>query len=1403
MHVDRKPLVLPKLQFVGLPTLKSEKIPLRILIVEDDLTDAELLLRALRKTSYEPVHTRVETEQQFRDALADNPEIVLSDYNLPGFSGLQALEILRESRPDIPFILISGGISEEQAVEVMRLGADDYLIKDRMGRLGSAITAVLEQRRLREEARQIEGRFRATFEQTAVGIVHSTLDGHYVMANRQFCDMLGYTREEILEMRTRDITHPDDREKDSKLREQLLANRIGSYSGEKRYRRKDGSVFWVNRTISIARDSNGAPQYLIRIIEDITRRKEQEERFRATFQQAAVGISLTLPTGQYLEVNDRLCEMLGYSREELLTKNVINDITHPDDRKTSRERNAQLLSNEADTLNIEKRYVRKDGTTIQVIRSMTLVRDPDGKPHHLISIISDVTESRAAERMFSASFEQASVGMGLRLPGVRTTPWLRVNQKLCDMLGYTREELLKLTPADTTFPEDQDNAFDYNKKILSGEVSGYTRERRYRCKDGSGIWCNISVSAIRDADGKPTHVIALMQDITDRKQAELRILRLNRLYSTLSATNAAIVRSRDRETLFEAICRIAVGEGGLDAAWIRIRDPKSDALCIAAHYGINKDYFTNLEVSIAPEKPEGRGLSGSAFRENRVMVSNDMLNDPALDHIRQRATKFGIRSMASLPLACNDEVIGVLGLQARESGFFDNELVKLLQEMAGDISFALTSLSLGTQHQEMLHALQESDARFRQLAENIPQIFWITDATLKLTIYISPTYEAVMGRKPAELKSGDGLWLSFIHDEDRKRVENARKEKALLGTYDIEYRIVHTDGSVRWIHDRAFPVRNAQGEIHRIAGIAEDVTERNAARERLSHLAHYDNVTGLANRVLFQDRLRQSVAQAKRNGWTVGLLFLDLDRFKLVNDTLGHAAGDRLLKEVAARLTACLRPSDTVGRFSGDEFAIILSNLASPQDAGLVAQKILQAVAAPFDLDGNEVFVTTSIGITLYPADSDNIDTLIRDADTAMYSAKGAGRNNYQYYTAELNERAMEKLHLEAGLRRALERSEFVLHYQPKVDIASGEISGLEALLRWQPPDSALVPPDQFIPLLEENGLIVPVGEWAVRAACAQMRDWRKAGVKSVPVAINLSARQLRHQGFSKALARALEDFAIDPGQIEIEITESSLMENPEAANTMLQELKALGIRLAADDFGTGYSSLSYLKRFPLDTLKIDRSFVRDITVDPDDAAIAKTVITLAHSLELSVVAEGVETREQLAFLGENRCDEAQGYLFSRPLPADACTALLKSEHALHQVPTVSPDHLPAVLVIDDDPDHLMLTRLLLERDGHRVLDAKNTREAFELLTTNRIGAIISDQNMPGMSGVEFLRRVKLMHPDVMRVMLSGIGDFGIATAAINDGEVHKFFIKGRDEELLRREISKKIRHAREAPAAH
>jgi diguanylate cyclase (GGDEF)-like protein/PAS domain S-box-containing protein len=502
--------------------------------------------------------------------------------------------------------------------------------------------------------------------------------------------------------------------------------------------------------------------------------------------------------------------------------------------------------------------------------------------------------------------------------------------------------------------------------------------------------------------------------------------------------------------------------------------------------------------------------------------------------------------------------------------------------------------------------------------------------------------------------------LSHPDDRGRGRANRHRLIAGEISTIAIERRCVCKDGSVIWLNRTISMVREPTGEPAYFIRVMEDITGRKSLEHALQHLADHDRLTSLPNRGLIHDRLQHAVDQAARRNWIVGVMFIDLDRFKMVNDTLGHTMGDRLLQLVAARLRDCVRIDDTVGRLGGDEFAIILTELANVHDAELVAQKILDALGAPLDLDGREAFVSASIGIAIYPQDGASADTLIMNADAAMYRAKAQGKNNYQLYAATMNEQAGERLQMENSLRHAVDRGEFVLYFQPKANLRTGAIAGVEALLRWNRPSGELVPPAEFIPLLEESGLIVPVGEWVLRAACVQIRAWAADGVADVPIAVNLSARQFQQQDIAEVVRRALADYDVPPHLIELEITESAAMHNAEAASTALSMLKSLGVRIAIDDFGTGYSSLSYLKRFPIDCLKIDRSFIADITEDLEYASIAQAVITLAHALGLNVVAEGVENEQQAEFLTAHGCDEMQGYYFARPMPADECTQMLK-----------------------------------------------------------------------------------------------------------------------------------------------
>ena len=469
--------------------------------------------------------------------------------------------------------------------------------------------------------------------------------------------------------------------------------------------------------------------------------------------------------------------------------------------------------------------------------------------------------------------------------------------------------------------------------------------------------------------------------------------------------------------------------------------------------------------------------------------------------------------------------------------------------------------------------------------------------------------------------------------------------------------LIRRDGVEAAIEDSAAPIHDRRGQVTGAVMVFHDVSTARALSLRMSYLAQHDSLTDLPNRILLNDRLTHAMAVAHRQNLAV--LFVDLDLFKHINDSLGHAIGDRLLQSIAERLRACVRSSDTISRQGGDEFVILLHEVTHAQDAAVSADKIRLALSAPHHIDGHDLHVTASIGIVTYPADGTDAETLLQNADFAMYHAKDSGRNNYQFFKSDMTVRAIERQSVEDGLRHAMERQEFVLHYQPKMNLKTGAIVGVEALIRWRHPQRGLVPPAQFIPIAEECVFIVPIGRWVLREACRQARAWQDAGLPRMRIAINISAVELRAKDFVAGVRAILTETGLEPRYLELELTETFLMQDSDSTADVLHALKDVGVQLALDDFGTGYSSLSYLRRFPIDTLKIDRSFVRDLTTDADDASIVSAVISMGNSLHMRVVAEGVETREQLAFLQAQSCPYGQGYYFSQPVVAGECTQLL------------------------------------------------------------------------------------------------------------------------------------------------
>jgi diguanylate cyclase (GGDEF)-like protein/PAS domain S-box-containing protein len=534
--------------------------------------------------------------------------------------------------------------------------------------------------------------------------------------------------------------------------------------------------------------------------------------------------------------------------------------------------------------------------------------------------------------------------------------------------------------------------------------------------------------------------------------------------------------------------------------------------------------------------------------------------------------------------------------------------------------------------------------------EKSHQAIAITDAERRIVAVNSAftgmtdyTRDEVLGKNPKLLSSGR-------HSREFYRAMRKAIETTDYWGGEVWNRRKNGEIYPVWLGISA--VRNETGKITHYVGIFSDITERKAAEEKIHYLAHHDPLTGLPNRSLVQDRLVHALARAARNRRVVALLFLDLDRFKTINDSLGHPTGDRLLQQVALRIRACVRESDTVSRQGGDEFLLVVSDLRDAAEARLIAQKILESLAEPFEIDNHSIAISFSIGISVYPDDGDDFQSLQRKADIAMYHAKDAGRNTYRFFTEQMNRDSLEKLRLEAHLRRALENREFSLHYQPQVDLATGRVIGAEALIRWHRPELGDIPPGQFIPIAEESGLIIPIGEWVLREACRQNRAWQAAGFAPMTVAVNLSALQFQRGDIVGIVVRILDETGLPPAHLELELTESLLLQNAARTMNALDQLKALGVKLSIDDFGTGYSSLAYLKRLSVDKLKIDQSFVRDLPHDPEDAAIVQAIISMAHGLSLATIAEGVETPEQASILERQGCDEAQGYFYARPLPA-------------------------------------------------------------------------------------------------------------------------------------------------------
>lgn len=938
---------------------------LRVLIVEDSEGDCALVLRCLKRGGFDVDYRRVDNGADLDKALqAGGWDLIICDYALPQFNAPAALAMVKASGHDIPFIVVSGTIGEEIAVQMMRAGAHDYLLKDNLLRLGPAV-----ERELREAAVRAAGR----------------------QAEEALC------------------------ESEKTLRLVLEAT-------------QDGVWDWAIQT--------GTVHY-------------------------SPGWS----------------RILGYDPSETQSNYEFwESRIHRDDRTATLDILKAHLEGHSPVFATEHRLRTKEGWWKWVLgRGRIVERNPDGTPLRAVGTMTDITERkdveealRQSEESFRSAFENTPIGMAI--VGLDES-FLRVNQALCSILGYTKKELLAKTVPSITHPDD--NSADAIRKIpiAAGATRHFHAVRRYIHADGHVVWAQLSVSLVTDSHGKPLYYISQLEDVTERKLAEEQL-------------------------------RLAA----------KVFDASNEAIMIADGY-------------------------------RRILVVNDAFTE--------------ITGYAP------DEVIGTIPA-VLDSGHHNPEF-----------------------YVPLWHSLNHI-----------------------------------------------GHWRGEIFDR-RKNGEPYPQ----------------------WTSISA--VRNPDGELTHYVAIFSDISERKDAEARIEYLAHHDALTDLPNRMLLRDRLEHALAHAEREKNIVALLFLDLDHFKVINDSLGHLVGDKLLQAVAQRLVQCVRETDTVSRHGGDEFLILLTDSHDTDAVARTSQKILDQLAQPFDIDGHTLSTSFSIGITLYPADGIDFGTLLKHADTALYHAKQSGRNAYHFFTEAMNATAQERMQLESRLRQAIERNEFTLHYQPQVELGSGRVIGAEALIRWNSPELGQVSPARFIPIAEDSGLILQIGEWVLYEACRQARAWQKEGIPGLVVAVNVSAVQLRRGNLPDSVANALEQSGLDSSHLELELTESMLLQDVDHVFETVQELSAMGITLSIDDFGTGYSSMSYLKRLAINKLKIDQSFVRDLTSDPEDAAIVRAVIEMARSLKLTTIAEGVETEQQLNLLKNYACDQVQGYHLSRPLPADEFCRLL------------------------------------------------------------------------------------------------------------------------------------------------
>ncbi len=1147
--------------------------PLRLLYAERNEHDVSLTRIHLATQApfirLEVVHTADEVLARLpQSGPAADVDVVLLDYRLPGMNALEALKEIFEVRGlDVPVIVTTSHGTEDVALQALKLGAADFVVKSPgyLQHLPATVEAAFHRAqaarenavlvRREQDLHESEERFRQLAENIKeVFWLTDPSKNEMLYISPAYEEIWGRTRKSLYSSPHDwvDAIHPDDR---ARVVEAAQTRQVrGDYVEEYRIVRSDGSVRWIRDKAFPVVDKEGKVFRVAGIAEDITERKQFEDEIRET-RNFLASIFDNIPNSifvkdardlRFVRVNTACEKLTGYSEEELLGKSDYDffpkeqaDFFVAKDRET-------LASNQR-VFMVEETITSKDGTEKILQTKKFPILDKDGHPQYLLGLSEDITARKWAEEALQKSETHLRAIIENEPECVKV---VSAKMKLLEMnqAGLAMFQAKSLTEAqqqtllEFVVPEHRAAFVDLHKRVMNGE-SG-TLEFEVIGLKGAHRWLETRAAPLRNSAGEVQQLLGITRDITERRNQERKFSRLSRIHAVLSGINSAIVRIRDRRELFQEACRIIVEHGQFSLGWIAVLDHATGKLIAVAQAGLpensdaDSDFF-NGSVGLVPA-----GAAEVVLREKHSAIDNVIEDTPDVVDVghetdslkvRRAAIELGAKSVIALPLIVEGQIFGILTLYAPERNFFDYEEVKLLDELAGDISFGLEFIAKG---------------------------------------------------------------------------------------------------------------------------------------EKVDYLAYYDILTGLPNRSLFFDRLTHQLGTAARDGLTVALVVMDIDRFRLINDTLGRQAGDALIRMMAQRIKETFRDQDSVARVGSNSFAVAVSGAWHAADATRILEAHNhQLFGQPFLLGTEQMRVSAAAGVAMFPGDGDTPEVLFANAEAALRQAKEQTAL-FLFYNPGMNARVANSLRIENKLRRALDNGEMVLWYQPKVSVRTRKILGFEALMRWQDPESGMVPPAQFIPLMEQTGLILEAGRWALFQVARDCSTWSAAGIKPPRVAVNVSPIQLRQKDFLTTMVEAAHKSKEAGALLDVEITESTIMTNVDAIIPILQSIRGLAVGIAVDDFGTGYSSLAYVARLPIQDLKIDRSFIVGMTQDEDSLAIVRSIVSLAHSLRLNVVAEGVETEEQAAILLELGCDEMQGYLISRPVPSEQVPELLRQQmQAVHDNP--------------------------------------------------------------------------------------------------------------------------------------